>query len=135
MWQGDAEQVSAQVLPASQTHCPLAQVPEQLPVSVRTSHGGGRLAGKVARASAAASAGPIPRKRHLAAAVVTLAGRVAGRRSTGESAAVARRAGAGSIVTAPDDRTTGGGQHEREGGHRDRLQSACRGETGPVRSS
>ena len=30
VWQGDAEQVNAQVLPVSQTHCPLAHVPEQL---------------------------------------------------------------------------------------------------------
>ncbi len=30
VWQGDAKQVNAQVLPVSQTHCPLAQVPEQL---------------------------------------------------------------------------------------------------------
>ncbi len=30
VWQGDAEQVNVQVLPASQTHCPLAHVPEQL---------------------------------------------------------------------------------------------------------
>ena len=30
VWQGDAEQVNEQVLPASQTHCPLAHVPEQL---------------------------------------------------------------------------------------------------------
>lgn len=30
VWQGDDAQVNAQVLPASQTHCPFAQVPEQL---------------------------------------------------------------------------------------------------------
>ena len=29
VWQGDAEQVNVQVLPASQTHCPFAHVPEQ----------------------------------------------------------------------------------------------------------
>jgi hypothetical protein len=30
VWQGDAEQVNVQLLPASQTHCPFAHVPEQL---------------------------------------------------------------------------------------------------------
>ena len=30
VWQGDAEQVNEQVLPVPHTHCPSAQVPEQL---------------------------------------------------------------------------------------------------------
>jgi hypothetical protein len=41
VWQGDAAQVNAQVLPVSQTHCPFAQVPEQLLLGSQVTWQGG----------------------------------------------------------------------------------------------
>jgi hypothetical protein len=72
---------------------------------------GGRLASEVARASAATGARPVG-ANSLAAAVVPIAGRVAGRRAADEPTVVARRAGAGSTATPADDGTTASRQHE-----------------------
>jgi hypothetical protein len=74
----------------------------------------GRLACEVARASAATSTGPV-RAHSLTAAVVPVAGRVAGRRGADEPTVVAGWAGAGSTATPADDWTAGSRQHECEG--------------------
>jgi hypothetical protein len=46
VWQGDAEQVNEQVLPASHTHCPSAHVPEQLLCGSQVTWQGGALQAK-----------------------------------------------------------------------------------------
>ena len=46
VWQGEARQVNAQVLPVSQTHCPLAHVPEQLLFGSHVTWQGGALQAK-----------------------------------------------------------------------------------------
>jgi hypothetical protein len=85
---------------------------------------GGRLAGEVARASAAAGARAI-RANGLAAGIVSLTGRMAGRCGADEPAVVARWAGAGSIVTASVDGTAGG-QYERQAGQQTGSKTPAR---------
>jgi hypothetical protein len=41
VWQGEARQVNAQVLPAPQVHCPSAQLPEQVLFAAQVTWQGG----------------------------------------------------------------------------------------------